>query len=108
MKDNTEKIKILLQKALLDAPSDFTLSEVRFHIRSALNKLENVANKRAKREIAYKQRKTVTGQKGLNPFAALQAIDEMIAGEQAKIEEIHRRRNKPKDGSDDEDLQLLG
>lgn len=108
MKNNTEQTKVLLQKALLDTPADFALSEVRFHIRAALNKLETVEKKRAKREVAHEQRKTVTAQQAYNPFAALQAIDEMIAEEKAKIEDIHRRRNKPKDGSDDEDLQLLG
>lgn len=110
MKNNTEQTKMLLQKALLDTPADFALSEVRFHIRAALSKLENVEKKRNKREVSLEQRKekAAASQQAYNPFAALQAIDEMIAEEKAKIDEIHRRRNKPKDGSEDEDLQLLG
>lgn len=108
MKNNTEKTKALLQKALLDSPDDFALSEVRFHIRAAIGKIENVEKRRNKREVAFEERKEQVAQQAYNPFAAIQAIDEMIAVEKAKLEEIARRRNKPKDGSDDEDLQLLG
>ena len=50
MKNNTEKTKIHLQKALVEAPEDFALSEVRSHIRAALNKLEQVETKRIQRE----------------------------------------------------------
>lgn len=102
MKNNTEETKIWLQKALLSAPQDFTLSEVRSYIKAALVKLENIENKRQKREIAFEKRKV----HGNN--STIQAIDEMISEEKAKLDEIHRRKNKPKDRSEDDDLQLLG
>lgn len=109
---STEQTKIYLQKALLNAPDDFALSEVRFHLRAALNKLETVEKKRQKRETAYQERKekAVATQNAYDPAATLRAIDEMIAEEKAKIDEIHRRRNAPKGGEieDNEDLQLLG
>ena len=47
MKNNTNQTKELLQKALVNIPQDFSLSEVRYHIRVALNKLENVEKKRS-------------------------------------------------------------
>jgi len=110
MKKNTEQTKILLQKALLETPEDFALSDVKFHIRSALNKLETVEKKRNKRQISLDERKEKSAARKVsyNTFSALQAIDEMIADEQNKIKEIRNHRNKPKDGSEDEDLQLLG
>lgn len=109
---SAEQTKIYLQKALLNTPDDFALSEVRFHLRAALNKLESVEKRRQKRETAFQERKekAVVAQQAYDPAAALRAIDEMIAEEKAKIDEIHRRRNAPKgedlDGNDD--LQLLG
>jgi hypothetical protein len=110
MKNNTEQMKIFLQKALVNAPQDFSLSEVRYHLRVALTKLEDVEKKRERRDVASENRKEERAKKqqGFNPFATLQAIEEMISEEKAKLEEIQRRRNAPKDGTQDDDLQLLG
>lgn len=107
---NTEQIKIYLQKALLNTSDDFNLSEVRFHLRAALNKLDTIEKKRQKRETAYQERKekTTVAQNTYNPVVTLRVIDEMILAEKTKINEIHRRRNAPDEIKDNEDLQLLG
>lgn len=109
MKNNTEQTKILLQKALMDTPQDFALSEVRFHIRAALSKIENVEKKRTQRNVVVEKRKEEIEKANqvYNPYVAIQVIDDLIAEEKSKIEGIQRRRNKPKDGSEDDDLQLL-
>ena len=108
MKNNINPTKELLQKALVNIPQDFSLSEVRYHIRVALNKLENVEKKRNKREIASENRKEEKNRHGYDPRLVLKSIDEMISEERAKLEEINRLRNKPKDRTEDDDLQLLG
>lgn len=111
MKNNTEQAKALLQRALRETPEDFALSDVRYHIRAALTKIEGVENKRNKREIAASIRKEGILPPVYDPRAALQVIDEMIAGEKAKIEEVQRRRNQPKNTGDDDydaEAQLLG
>ncbi|WP_147452772.1 hypothetical protein, partial [Corallococcus praedator] len=57
MKNNTQNTKAFLQKALSQAPDDFALSEVRYHIRAALGKLETVEKKREQREVGVQERK---------------------------------------------------
>ena len=42
MKNNTKETKEALLKALSQIPQDNSLSEVRYHLRVALDKLENV------------------------------------------------------------------
>lgn len=109
MKDNTEQAKALLQQALRETPEDFALSNVRYHIRAALTKIEEVTRKRNKREIAASIRREEMLPAVYDPRAALQIIDEMIADEKAKIEEVQRRRNQAKNADyDAEDSQLLG
>lgn len=106
MKNNTQDTKALLQRALTLAPDDHALSEVRFHIRAALGKIENVEKKRERRVVNAERRELAAGQGNVHafdPFRAIQAIDEEIAREKAKIEEIQRRRNMPKDQKDDDD-----
>jgi hypothetical protein len=112
MKNNTQTTKALLQRALLDTPQDFALSEVRYHIRAALGKLEQVEKKRDKRQVQLEKRQEVRAEKaasfGLDPFKQLQAIDDLIAEEKAKIAEIQRRRTaQPEKGEDDGDLQAV-
>lgn len=110
MKNNTQEMKTLLAQALRTMPDDFALSEVKASIRNALNKLENVEQKRERRERNQQQATTnqwpvVNGQV-INPYAVKQTIDlidEMIASEKKKIEEIHNRRKNKHEG--DEDLQ---
>lgn len=107
MKNNTDKLKTLLSQALQATPGDFALQEVRSLIHSAINKLEHVEKKRERREQQVKTNNwpVVNGQV-MNPFAIKQtidAIDEMIASEKQKIEELNRRKIK----HDGEDVQEL-
>lgn len=115
MKNNTEKAKALLQKALVETPDDFALTEVRSHIRAALNKLEKVEDQRLQREQARTKRIEKLEQQAIrpvdgklyNPWKVIELIDEMIAGEKAKIEEIQRRRSGSQKKDDDDELQTL-
>lgn len=112
MKNNTQNTRALLQRALLEAPEDFALSEVRYHIRAALSKLEHVEKKRDKRQIQQERRHEVQAQKqaihAFDPLRQLQAIDDMIAEEKAKIAEIQRRRAaKPGESEDGDELQTV-
>lgn len=112
MKNNTGKAKDFLQKALMETPDDFALNEVRYHIRTALAKIEGVEQKREKREISASIRREGVLPAVYNPHAALKIIDEMIAEEKAKIEEVQRKRNQPKNTGEiydaDGESQLLG
>lgn len=112
MKKNTQEMKTLLAQALQTMPDDFALSEVKASIRSALNKLERVEEKREKREQQQQvsnQWPVVRGQV-INPYAVKQTIDlidEMIASEKKKIEEIHNKRKTKHDEGEDQDLQAI-
>jgi len=114
MKNNTHRLKSLLQQAIRECPQDFTLSEARFHLNAALTKVEQVERKREKRHVAeqeqYRQQWPV-GNTGLNVRETLQYIDTMIADEQKKIQEIAERRNRqqrPDEEGGTEDSALLG
>lgn len=106
--NKTEKLKNLLSLALQSAPDDFALQEVRSHIRTALVKLETVEKKRDRREqpVQTNNWPVVAGQL-VNPHAvrhAIDAIDEMIATEKLKINEITNRRKTKHEGEDVQDL----
>ncbi len=105
MKNNTGQIKGYLSKALMEIPDDFALSEVRFHIRSALLKIENVEKKRKHREEAAVTRKEQLElarkeriENTLNPLDAkktLKLIDSMIEEEKGKIKKKEGDRIEP-------------
>jgi len=104
MKNNTNETRAALQKALAQVPQDHALSEVRYHIRAALGKLETVEKKRDRREVNSERRELAQGQGNAysyDPFRAIQAIDEEIAKEKAKIENIQQRRRTQDDEKDD-------
>lgn len=110
MKNNTQKLKGLLVQALQSVPNDFTLSEVRAQIRTTILKLEQVEQRREKREQQQQvsNQWPVVGGQVQNPFVvkqAIDAIDEMISSEKKKIEEINTRRKKPDE--DDDNLQAI-
>ena len=115
MKNNTEEFKVTLQKALSLLPQDYALTEVRYHLRVAINKLESVEKKRERREV-NSERRDLAKQQGdsfvspYDPFKAILAIDEEIAKQKSKIEEIQRRRQQVKDekGGDDELSTVFG
>ena len=103
MKNNTEETKVALKKALHQIPQDNSLSEVRYHIRVALDKLENVEKKRARRELNFERR--IEQKKSINPLQSIKTIDEEIAKEKYKIKEIQSKRMKG--GQDDDELQTV-
>lgn len=111
MKNNTNETKAALQKALLQVPQDHALSEVRYHIRAALGKLETIEKKRDRREVNLERRELARSQGNAysyDPFrSAIQAIDEEIAKEKAKIENIQHRRVKDNEKDDDNELQAV-
>lgn len=124
MKNNTETSKQALSQALRNLPSDEVLSEVRYHIRVAINKLEHVEKKRAKRQISQTshdkwQESLASGREaltaGVNSQQAydmkrsINAIDQLIKAEQRKLDQIAQERQKkpqpqqdiePDDGDD--------
>lgn len=102
MKNNTTDTKRLIQQALAAMPNDNTLSEARHHLRAALNHVDNVEQKRLRREAVQKQNELKTqfnsmGNLQGNPAAlreSLKAIDDMIEKEQKKLEEIANRKKQ--------------
>jgi hypothetical protein len=95
MKNNTSQAKAYLTEALKNLPQDFALSDVRYHVLSALNKIEHVEKKRGKRaanEMTPQQQWQFQLNQGLvNPFNAgqtVQALEQMIAEEEAKLKAI--------------------
>lgn len=115
MKNNTKDTKAYLQKALQNIPNDFALSEVKFYIQTALQKLETVERKRESRErVAATPHNTwwkmINGQlvNPYTPITTLRIIDEMIADEEQKLEDLARKKNeKNKPDSEVEDLRTL-
>lgn len=110
LKNNTEETKAALLKAIQYIPQDNSLSEVRYHLRVALDKLEHVEKKRERREVNAERREMAKPQGnpyGFDPFRVLQAIDEEIAKEKGKIEEIQRRRKESKEKGDNDEFQTI-
>ena len=100
MKQNTTDAKRLIQQALNSMPEDFTLSEARYHLKAALSHVDVVENKRQKREIQQRQNEVQArfnnmGNLQGNPVAlreSLKAIDDMIAQEQKKLDDLQAKR----------------
>lgn len=106
MKDNTQETKLALQKALAVTAQDNALTDIRYHIRAALDKLEHVEKKRVRREENLEKRELARGQGNAytyDPFRAIHAINEEIALTKAEIKEIQRRRKQPDDEKEDGD-----
>jgi len=81
---NTEESKKLLQKAFDCLPTDFALSEVRYHMLSAMNKLRKVEHKREKRIEAQQNLPKYDVSPNLTKHT-LDIIDRLIEQEKAKI-----------------------
>lgn len=95
MKSNTQQIKLLLNQALSNAPNDFSLQEVKIHIRKALMIIENVENKRTIREEKRVQRKMeVSTTSELN--SVLNIIEKEMNAEKIKLEQIKSKKNAAK------------
>lgn len=110
MKNNTQEAKLALNKALSSVPDDFALSEVKYHIRAALLKIENVEKNRNRREENFQKReekKQHSSNVYFNPLTAIQAIDEEILKEKIKLQEIKNRQIIEKKGGNNDELQSL-
>ena len=57
MKNNTKEAKINLEKALRNIPNDFALFDVKRYIKLAINKIDEIEDKREKREKQKQKRK---------------------------------------------------
>ena len=103
----TDRVRELLAAALQAAP-EFALEEVRSHIRAAMVKLDRVAKKRELREHGVTPGVVRVAVSGAAPWQDVQKqvalIDDMIASEKHKLDEITRRK-KPSEG--DEQLQAI-
>ena len=100
MKNNTTDTKRLIQQAINNMPDDFTLSEARFHLRAALSHVESVETKRNRREAVQRQNEMNARFKSMGQIPTgtidlrenLKAIDDLIAAEQKKLDEIVAKR----------------
>lgn len=107
MKNNTNSTKNFLRQALINAPDDFSLHEVKVLIVKAMEIIEDVENKRKKREEKYQKRKASS----LENLTVnnLVAIEREIKAEKAKLDEIVSKKKLAKetkvDNSDNEEMQ---
>lgn len=114
MKNNTTDTKRLIQQALATMPADNALAEARHHLRAALNHVDHVEQKRVRREAVQKQNamneqfKQMGNMQMGSPEAlreTLRSIDDMIAKEEKKLQEIagrKRARQQPDETESDE------
>jgi len=100
MKANTTDAKRLIQQAINSMPEDFTLSEARYHLKAALSHVEHVEQKRVRRENTQRQNDVAARFKSMGGVQAgtvdlrenLKIIDDMIAAEQKKLDEITAKK----------------
>jgi thiamine pyrophosphate-dependent acetolactate synthase large subunit-like protein len=99
--NNLSPTKEFLNKALNNLPADFAIQEVRSHIRHALQKLEHVEKKRSSRETVQKTQHATwheminNGVQNPNtPQRTIDIINQMIAEEKAKLDDIKTRKSK--------------
>ncbi len=114
MKKNTTDAKRLIEQAISSMPEDFTLSEARHHLKAALSHIQHVEQKRERREVTQKQNEINTRIKSMGNIPAgavdlrenLKTIDDLIAVEQKKLDELVAKRQSrgvvTHDNSDDE------
>lgn len=106
MKSNTDDLKSNLRRALVSAPDDFSLREVRSVIVRALEMVEEVERRRVKRSDAAESRAA----RNIfipRPQSSFNAIERELETERAKLEEIKSRRSSGRDArsSEGEELQ---
>ena len=101
MKNNTGESKILLEKLIKSLPGDHVLQGARYHLKCALNEIEQVENKRQGREVvrqttedAYKAKMNSFFITPDNAKAVLNGIDSMISEEQKKIDNMKKKAEK--------------
>jgi ribosomal protein S20 len=111
MKNNTNESKEHLVNALRNLPNDFTFSDVRFHLKTALNKLEAVEAKRINRESQQTSGNNwvMANNELMHPEVAKKVFSQlnaMIGAEKLRLEEI--RKKKEIKNADDDIQSLLG
>mgnify|MGYP003343162389 CR=1 FL=1 len=79
MKSNTGLLKNSLHQALINAPDDFSLQEVKILIVRALDIVESVEKKRNIRETSVQKRKEASVAQKKEFFNSLKAIENEIA-----------------------------
>lgn len=112
MKNNTEKSKNLIAEAIRSLPEDFTLADTKLHLLRAYDAIEEVENKRLKREGQMKkpqkgfakvseqrtapqaQQRTTQNWTPGQVMGVINYIDQQILEAKQEIEEIHRKRTE--------------
>lgn len=114
MKTNTTDAKRLIEQAIKAMPQDFALNEVRHHLKAALGHINHVEEKRVRREAVQRQNELnakFSSMGGLPNGSVdlrenLKIIDDLIAAENKKLEEIvakRQSRTTPRDVEPRED-----
>ena len=91
MKDNTNVVKGLLTQALVNTPDDFSLQEVKAHIRRALSIVEGVEARRSNREEARLARKGAAASSKAELNSVLSVVESEIQKERDKLRQIRDR-----------------
>ena len=113
MKSNTGLLKNSLHQALINAPDDFSLQEVKILIVRALDIVESVEKKRNIRETSVQKRKEASVAQKKEFFNSLKAIENEIASAKNNLNEIknkkmNKQNQKPSDFESDEMQNVFG
>lgn len=115
MKNNTNKTKDLVAEAIRNLPQDFALTDARHYLLKAYNEIEEVENKRAKRENIRKPQKgfSKVANERTSQVAAesphwtpqqilgiVNYIDQQILEAKQKIDEIQKSKTQPEPSPD--------
>jgi hypothetical protein len=108
---NTERSKNLIAEAICSLSDDFTLSDARVLLSRALNEIQHVESKRAKREnikpvasTSFAESRVATNSPTAREstqwtrdqvMATLNAIDKQIAEEKQKLEDMKKPKASP-------------
>lgn len=113
MKNNTQQAKELLIQAIQSMPSDFALSEARSYMKSALNAISKIENRRIKRQRdmeiqeELQREKMVSMPQVYDPMAFLDEINRMIE-EQKNIIKNPSQNNQEDEESSGDNETLFG
>ncbi|MHA2427802.1 MAG: hypothetical protein ACXADB_07245 [Candidatus Hermodarchaeia archaeon] len=106
---NTEKTKKLIEEAIRQLPEEFALRDVRYHMTRALNEIQQVEKKRAKRsqqeeKLTPRQKWEMDLQTGnlVRPELTPQQKNDVLAQIDSMIEEQEKKIQKARTQDDDE------
>jgi hypothetical protein len=111
----------LLRETFASVPTSFAYREVRFYVYQAMQKLQVLEKREAKKEVQNQEQLKIQEEKrqkyspfyqnGYNVKPHLDIIEKMIAEEEKKINELQNKRDqlsKPENNEDnDQDIQTL-